>query len=262
MIIRREKSKNYSIISNECLKNPKISTRAKGIYAYIMTLPDDWQIQKKELYQHFAESRDYLDKGFNDLKKHGYVKQTRVQDEKGRFIGWEYVVYEFVQNHEKSPTSCLPKSELPKSVDHPLLNTNYKQNTKKKLNTNKQKDITKSNHKSIDTTENLNLSNSQSVSSCFLLDEKEYQGINKTEDLSNDLLSIGLGSSQIKAVLRSYEINLIDEAIVSTFQAQYQNRISESASQYFYGVLNKLKEKDHQDLTLTSKTNSLGKCYV
>ncbi len=49
MIIRREKNKNYSIISNECLKNPKISTRAKGMYAYIMTLPDDWVIQKGEL---------------------------------------------------------------------------------------------------------------------------------------------------------------------------------------------------------------------
>ena len=60
----------------------------------------------------------------------------------------------------------------------------------------------------------------------------------------------------------AYEINLIDQAIISTFQAQYENRISESASQYFYGALNKLKEKDNQDLTLASQTNSLGKCYV
>ena len=146
MIIRREKNKNYSIISNECLKNPKISTRSKGMYAYIMTLPDDWVIQKGELYKHFAEGKDYLDKGFNELKKYGYIKQMRVQQENGQFAGYEYIVYEFAQNtsdetisgdsnNVDKPLDDIPSTEIPSTVDPQLLKTKEKQNTERKLNT-------------------------------------------------------------------------------------------------------------------------------
>lgn len=61
MIIRTQKTQNYSIIANECFKDPTISARAKGIYAYIMTLPDNWKLSKKELYRHFSEGQKAID---------------------------------------------------------------------------------------------------------------------------------------------------------------------------------------------------------
>ena len=74
MIIRREKNKNYSVISNECFKDISISARAKGIYAYVMTLPDYWKISKKELYKHFVEGEKALDTAFNELKIRVFYK--------------------------------------------------------------------------------------------------------------------------------------------------------------------------------------------
>ena len=93
-IIRREKSENYSVIYNECFQNPLLSARAKGIFAYLMTLPDDWKIYKQELGKHFKEGRDALNSAFDELEIAGYITKTPERGAKGRLDGWDYTVYE------------------------------------------------------------------------------------------------------------------------------------------------------------------------
>ena len=93
-IIRREKSENYSVIYNECFQNPELSARAKGIFAYLMTLPDDWKIYKRELTKHFKEGRDALNKAFEELEGCGYITKKPERGEGGRLGGWDYTVYE------------------------------------------------------------------------------------------------------------------------------------------------------------------------
>ena len=39
---RVNKDKNYTTINNTGLKDKRLSWKAKGILAYILTLPDDW----------------------------------------------------------------------------------------------------------------------------------------------------------------------------------------------------------------------------
>jgi hypothetical protein len=46
----KNKTGNFTIVLNEVFRRSDLSARAKGIYAYIMTLPDDWSICKQELY--------------------------------------------------------------------------------------------------------------------------------------------------------------------------------------------------------------------
>jgi predicted transcriptional regulator len=93
-IIRREKSENYSVIYNECFQNPGISARAKGIFAYLMTLPDDWKIYKRELSKHFKEGRDALNKAFEELEDAGYITKVPERVKGGMLAGWDYTVYE------------------------------------------------------------------------------------------------------------------------------------------------------------------------
>ncbi|WP_052399145.1 conserved phage C-terminal domain-containing protein [Candidatus Francisella endociliophora] len=134
MIIRREKTEDYSIIANECFRNPKISGRAKGIYGYLMTLPNTWELNKKELLNHFTEGRDALNTAFDELVSFGYIHENRVRDEKGKFIGWEYVVHEFATRVTENPKSDKaengkPVTGKPKSENPHLLNTNKEVNT-------------------------------------------------------------------------------------------------------------------------------------
>ncbi len=51
-IIRVEKNRNYSVINNTGLRDERLSWKAKGILAYILTLPDDWVFYREELATH------------------------------------------------------------------------------------------------------------------------------------------------------------------------------------------------------------------
>lgn len=93
-IIRREKTDNYSIIHNECFRNDRLSARAKGLFAYLMSLPDDWKIYKSELQNHFTEGRDAINTAFRELEEFGYVDKEPVQEENGQLSGWNYTIYE------------------------------------------------------------------------------------------------------------------------------------------------------------------------
>jgi len=94
-IIRIEKTRSYSVISNECFRDPNLTARAKGIFAYIMTLPDDWKLYKRELCGHFKEGRDAINSAFAELEQFGYIFKTPTKDsETQQFTGWEYTIYE------------------------------------------------------------------------------------------------------------------------------------------------------------------------
>jgi hypothetical protein len=117
--IRRLKNKteNFTIVFNEVFQRADLSARAKGIYAYIMTLPDDWLLCKQELYTHFAEGRSALDAGFRELEDAGYIKKRLLRDERGRIVATEYTVYESAEMNDE------PKAAEPIAVNQQLLST-------------------------------------------------------------------------------------------------------------------------------------------
>lgn len=136
MIVRRKKANNFTIICNEVLKNKNLSARAKGIWAYLMTLPDDWQISKLELVKNFTEGRDAFNRAFIELEKAGYIVKERKRIESGLYDGWEYIVNETTDTLE-TRKSEIRKSENQTTENLQLLNTN-KLNTEL-LNTKEQK---------------------------------------------------------------------------------------------------------------------------
>jgi hypothetical protein len=89
----RDKTGNFSIILNECFQRADLSARAKGVFGYIMTLPDSWKIRKVELYSHFTEGRDALDAAFKELEAAGYIESKEVR-EAGKFARFDYTVNE------------------------------------------------------------------------------------------------------------------------------------------------------------------------
>ena len=72
-IIRTKKDERYASISNEVLQRPDISARAKGLYAYLMTMPSGCKVIKSELHKHFKEGRDAINSAFTELEEAGYI---------------------------------------------------------------------------------------------------------------------------------------------------------------------------------------------
>jgi hypothetical protein len=140
--IRRVKDKtgNFTVVSNEVFRRSDLSARAKGIYAYIMTLPDDWLVCKQELYTHFAEGKAALDTGFKELETAGYINKRLLRDGQGHITATEYTVFESAEMNDapksenrktvKPPKSDLPFSGYPISVNRTLLSTDTTKNLK------------------------------------------------------------------------------------------------------------------------------------
>jgi hypothetical protein len=250
MIIRREKNKNYSVIANECFKDSTISARAKGIYAYVMTLPDDWKLSKKELYNHFSEGQRAIDTAFNELVKKGYVEKITLKKSNGHFQGSEYIFYEFSTNNTTPNNSSKTyKTETAIPADSagngdsvngrlrnsPLLKTN-KENTKKETK--------KTNKKEITINHNLDKSPEHLVSSSFsFFDEKEDDAQDNLNSLKSELFKIGLSEVQVSSVLIKYPINFIDEAVFNTMNANSLRVIDKLPAQYFYGILKNIESQ-------------------
>lgn len=119
----KNKTENFTIVSNEIFKRNDISARAKGLYAYIMTLPDDWKIYKQEIFTHFSEGKNALDSAFKELEKLGYISKEKTKNEKGQFVGWDYTIYESATEDIETDRMENRVSDLPKSVNRQLLNT-------------------------------------------------------------------------------------------------------------------------------------------
>ena len=103
-IVRVNKTENHSIIHNECLKDPNITWRAKGLYAYMMTLPNGWIIRRSEIFNHGLEGKDASNTAFNELITKGYLKKEFIRD-KGKIKGFEYILYE-VSNCTENNQDC------------------------------------------------------------------------------------------------------------------------------------------------------------
>lgn len=137
------KTHDFTIIINEIFKRNDISARAKGIYAYIMTLPDNWEIHKNELFSHFTEGRDSLNTAFKELIDNGYIKQEITRDEHNCFAPAKYIVYE--SSVDWKPVTGNPLTGTPDTGNPQLLSTNSlpntdKQKTNKDSVTNRSKD--------------------------------------------------------------------------------------------------------------------------
>lgn len=110
-IFRVKKDHNYSVINNTGLKDKRLSWKAKGILAYILTLPDDWVFYREELSQHAKDGINSLRTGMQELKEYGYIKRFPIKDSKNKIVRWETIIYEI-------PLDDFPSVETP-PVDNP-----------------------------------------------------------------------------------------------------------------------------------------------
>ena len=121
-IKRIQKSKNYSIISNEILKRKDLSLKAKGLMSLILSFPDSWELSVNGLVAIVKESKNTIYSILKELNKFGYVERNRIIDSSGKVLKWELIVYE-------NPHTKKPEPKNPDVENCTQINTNIKQNT-------------------------------------------------------------------------------------------------------------------------------------
>lgn len=131
IFIKTIKKTDYTVIDNGYVRNEKLSWKAKGVMTYLLTLPSDWVINIDELVTHSSDGVTVLRSALKELEQFGYLRITRIKNEKGVFTGSKYEIDEagsFLRSEK-------PQTEKPQMENRTLLNTNNNQ-ILNKLNTN------------------------------------------------------------------------------------------------------------------------------
>ena len=152
MIIKIIKTKNFTTMSNTILRDPTISMKTKGLFAYLMTLPEDWSIRQCEIVNHFPDGKTAISTAFNELRENGYMVATDARNTKGQLLGIDYTVYE-----EPQPKSDNPAPDKPISDNKPLLNTYTNTTSILKTNITKAKPAKASKEKKYSDEQNANI---------------------------------------------------------------------------------------------------------
>ena len=106
-VIRIKKSDNFVSIHKGALENPKLSFKAKGLWAYCMSRKNDWVFHVSHLSTVSKEGEDAIYSAIKELEAEGYVKKIQ-KNISGKFQKVDYEVYE-----EPQLKKCLPHRDFP-----------------------------------------------------------------------------------------------------------------------------------------------------
>jgi len=116
MIIRADKTRNYTVMSNIHLFDSRLSLKAKGFMSQVLALKDEWEFSIEGLATLMNEGKTTIKSCLKELEATGYLTRTREHDEKGRYE-WIYLLSE-------KPSMENPSMDNPSMDNRTLLNTN------------------------------------------------------------------------------------------------------------------------------------------
>ena len=133
--------KDFMAIHNNIFKDKTISLKAKGLLAFMMSVPPDWDYSLTGLAACNKDGLVSVRSALQELEDNFYVKLTKVRNEKGQIVDMQYDVSDepvFGNRIEEKPFLENPKADNPK-MEKPLSENRTQLNTKelntKELNT-------------------------------------------------------------------------------------------------------------------------------
>ena len=133
--------KDFMAIHNNIFKDKTISLKAKGLLAFMMSVPPDWDYSLTGLAACNKDGLVSVRSALQELEDNFYVKLTKVRNEKGQIVDMQYDVSDepvFGNRIEEKPFLENPKADNPKT-EKPLSENRTQLNTKelntKELNT-------------------------------------------------------------------------------------------------------------------------------
>lgn len=133
-VIKVQKTKNYTVMSNYHLREKHMSLKAKGLLSLMLSLPENWDYSVAGLVSICKENETAIKSTLNELKSFGYlmvIKRMPNKTKTGR-IEYEYIVYEQKQEGQKQDLENLGV-EIQGVENQGQLNK-YNKNTKNKIN--------------------------------------------------------------------------------------------------------------------------------
>ncbi|KOS60336.1 DnaD domain protein [Lysinibacillus agricola] len=130
-IFRVQKKASYVVLDKGFLNDISLSWRAKGLLAYMLSLPDDWSFCISDLATRSKCGRDTTASIIKELTKAGFIHKEQGRTNLGKFGKMELLVFEtpqaapFTENPiTVNPSTEKPLTENPSLLINKLLNNN------------------------------------------------------------------------------------------------------------------------------------------
>lgn len=92
---------NFTVLHNHVLRDHRLSFKARGLLAYILSMPDNFKFTAELLTRHAPDGRQSVITGLRELRDAGYLTVTRTQSSDGR---WRTIstIHDCAQHGENS----------------------------------------------------------------------------------------------------------------------------------------------------------------
>ena len=113
-VFRVEKTRNYTVMSNQHLRDRALSLKAKGLLSLMLSLPEDWDYTTRGLARICRDGLDSICATVRELEGAGYIVRKRERRADGTLGGIEYTILEQPQQAD------APKRENPVQAENAL----------------------------------------------------------------------------------------------------------------------------------------------
>lgn len=142
-VIRVERTKNYTVMSNYHLKEKKMSLKAKGLLSLMLSLPDDWNYSIVGLVAICKENETAIKSTLKELQEFGYVIVEKIMPDKTESGRIEYVYNIFEKPKQEGKKQGVENLPLEIQCVENQVQLNTKQLNTNKTNTKEKKKIIK-----------------------------------------------------------------------------------------------------------------------
>ena len=125
--IKKHSNRGFTTVSNVLLNDENISFKAKGVFVYLWSKPDDWVVRITDLCNHGKEGKTAIYSALQELEDNGYLTRARYY-ENGKIAGIDYELYDEKLNSENLNEENLNQENPTYSNKEDIQKTNLLQN--------------------------------------------------------------------------------------------------------------------------------------
>lgn len=122
-VIKLKRKGGFTVLPTAMLRDTRLSLKTKGLFAVMISLPEDWEYSVSGLASINGVGRDAIRSALKEMEEAGYLTRERAHGEGGKFCGNVYLIQEesaIPQPLPENPATVEPSSGFPTS-DKPSL---------------------------------------------------------------------------------------------------------------------------------------------
>jgi hypothetical protein len=111
--LRVERRQRFTIVDNTALEDERLSFKAVGLLAFLLSKPDGWTISYRQLAGVRTDGEHSVRQGLSELEAAGYLTRRKIRLGDGT-VRWESVIRESSASAEVAPCGDYPRPGKPR----------------------------------------------------------------------------------------------------------------------------------------------------